>query len=352
MVTIDVHDAVPAERLAPWLAANVPATTGTVVVEQLSGGSSNLTFRVQAGDRAMVLRRPPLAGVLPTANDVLREHRVQGALAGTDVPGPTMIAACDDPDVIGSPFYVMELLDGVVYADASSVGHLTHNDARAASLELIDVLARLHAVDPTAVGLGSLGRPEGYLARQLARWQKQWELSKQRELATVDELSRRLEATLPAAPGAAIVHGDYSFNNTMWHRDEPARMLAVLDWEMATQGDPLTDLGMVLTYWGPIGERMWRARGAQPHRASSGFASADELVERYAASSGRDLDHLDFYLVLAAFKLAVISEGARARQGLTDPEGARRTSETVEDVLGLALDVADRSSVPALRGRP
>jgi aminoglycoside phosphotransferase (APT) family kinase protein len=237
-----------------------------------------------------------------------------------------------------------------VYANAASVAHLTESDARAASFELIDVLARLHAVDPAVVGLADLGRPDGYLERQLARWRKQWDLSKQRELSEIDELSRRLDAALPASSRAAIVHGDYSFNNTMWRAHEPDRMVAVLDWEMATQGDPLADLGMVLAYWGDVGARMWRDRGTQPHRANPGFASADDLVARYEASSGRDLEHLDFYIVLAAYKLAVIAEGARARLGATDPEGARRTNQTVADIATLTLEIADGSSVAALRG--
>jgi aminoglycoside phosphotransferase (APT) family kinase protein len=338
--------------LWPWLPEHVDGAGDEVQVDQLAGGSSNLTFRVRSGGRDLVLRRPPAGRVLATANDVLREHRVQAALAGSGVPVANMVAACDDAEVIGAPFYLMEHLDGIVYADANAVAHLTETDARAASDELVDVLARLHTVDPGAVGLADLGRPEGFVARQVERWCTQWEASRQREVGDVEVVAQRLRHALPPRSRAGIVHGDYSFNNTMWHRDEPARMQAVLDWEMATLGDPLTDLGMLVTYWGPVGELLWRARAPQAHRANAGFPDADTLVERYARTTGVDADAIDFYRVLATFKLAVISEGAHARLVASGapPERARHAGETVEALAAAALDLADRSSSPALRG--
>src|SRR5260221_477887 len=217
---------------------------------------------------------------------------VQPALAGPDVPVPAMVAECRGPSVIGAPFYLMRTLDGVVYADAACVSHLSDADAADASDDLVDVLARLHAVDADAVGLGDLGRPDGFLERQVGRWCTQWDKSKQRELPAIDEVAARLRAALPASPPSAIVHGDYSFNNTMWSRAQPGHMLAVLDWEMATLGDPFTDLGMLVTYWGPVGELLWHDREPQAHRANAGFPSADALIERYARSSGRSLDHI------------------------------------------------------------
>jgi aminoglycoside phosphotransferase (APT) family kinase protein len=265
---------------------------------------------------------------------------VQAALAGTDVPVPRVVAHCDDPDVIGAPFYLMGRLDGVVYADADAVSHLTPADARAATDELVDVLARLHAVDPAAVGLADLGRPSGFLERQLRRWKTQWERSTRRDSPTIDEVAARLARALPTEQPPAIVHGDYSFNNTMWQQDRPARMQAVLDWEMSTLGDPLTDLGMLVTYWGPAGELLWRRRAPQPHRANPGFPGGDALVERYAAASGRPLDHLGFYRVLAAYKLAVITEGAAARFAATDPERAAGTERVTDQVATAALDLA------------
>lgn len=344
--------AVPVERFGAWMSAVMPDVTGRVQVDPLAGGSSNLTFRIRAGARDLVLRRPPLGRVLETANDVLREHRVQSALAGTGVPVPTMVARCDDTDVIGAPFYLMEMLDGVVYADAGAVSHLGHDDARDATYELVDVLARLHAVDAHQVGLGDLGRPAGFAARQVRRWRKQWESAKQRELHAIDEVADRLERSVPAETRTGLVHGDYSFNNTMWHHDEPSRMQAVLDWEMATLGDPLTDVGMLVTYWGPVGELLWRNRAPQPHRANPGFPPADALLERYAATSGSHIDDIDFYRVLATFKLAVISEGAHARLARTNTHRAATARVTVNELAAAALDTAANSAIAGLRGRP
>ncbi|MBV8950339.1 MAG: phosphotransferase family protein, partial [Actinobacteria bacterium] len=305
----------------------------------------------RCGPHDLVVRRPPLGPVLETANDVLREHRVQAALAGSGIPVARMVASEDDPTVLGAPFYVMEMLDGVVYSDADAVRHLDIAEARDATWELIDTLARLHAVDPQQVGLGDLGRPDGFTARQVRRWQRQWGAAKQRELPAIDEVAARLERAVPVDDGPAIVHGDYSFNNTMWHRDQPARMQAVLDWEMATLGDALTDVGMLATYWGPVGELLWRNRVAQPHRANPGFPDVDAVLERYARTSGRDLEAIDFYRVLATFKLAVISEGAHARVARAAPERAPAVRATVDTLAAAALDLAAASSLPELRGR-
>lgn len=347
----DAATAIPPRTFVPWLTAALPDAGGAVRIEQLSGGSSNLTFRVRCGEHDLVLRRPPLGRVLETANDVLREHRVQAALAGTGIPVARMVACSDDLEVIGAPFYLMEMLDGAVYDDADAVGHLDEDDARDATWELVDVLAGLHDVDATQIGLADLGRPDGFAARQVRRWRRQWEASKQRELPVIDELATRLERAVPVETRHGIVHGDYSFNNTMWHRAEPARMQAVLDWEMATLGDPLTDVGMLATYWGSVGELLWRNRTPQPHRGNPGFPDTDALLERYATTSGHDLDDIDFYRVLATFKLAVISEGAHARLAKVAPERAPRVRATVDDLAAAALDLAGGSSIAALRGR-
>ncbi len=193
------------------------------------------------------------------------------------------------------------------------------------------------------MGLGDLGRPDGFLERQVGRWCTQWDKSKQRELPAIDEVAARLRAALPASPPSAIVHGDYSFNNTMWSRAQPGHMLAVLDWEMATLGDPFTDLGMLVTYWGPVGELLWHDREPQAHRANAGFPSADALIERYARSSGRSLDHIEFYRVLATFKLAVISEGAHARLAASGASAERlaATDATVTALAEAALEQFD-----------
>ncbi|HET7652435.1 MAG TPA: phosphotransferase family protein [Acidimicrobiales bacterium] len=330
------------DRLAAWL--RVPAES--VRIEQLSGGSSNLTYLVEADGDRLVLRRPPLSHVLATAHDVGREYRVQSALGAAtacDVPVPRMVAWCDDESVIGAPFYVMEWLDGVVYADANAVAHLSDGDARAATDRLVDVLVALHAVDVDAVGLGDLGRRRGFVARQVARWRTQWSRSRADGPSVVDDVGDRLGRWAEGLTDDAstLVHGDFSFNNTLWSRTAPAELLAVLDWEMATLGDPLTDLGMLTAYWGRAGELMWRNRAPQAHRANTGFPPAEVLVDRYVAGSGRDAVDLGHYEALAVYKLAVIVAGAAARlagQGAADRAASART--LTEELATLALDLS------------
>jgi aminoglycoside phosphotransferase (APT) family kinase protein len=346
-----VAEAVPIGALSNWISANVAAAQGTIVVSHLSGGSSNLTFRVRDDANDWVLRRPPLGAFLATANDMGREFRVQQGLARSEVPVAQTVALCDDPDIIGAPFYLMEFVDGIVYSDADAVAHLDPQQALAATDELIDVLARLHSVDFEAAGLGQLGKPIGFLERQVNRWCTQWEKSKQQELSAIDEVARRLNRSIPAHTDSAIVHGDYSFNNTMWSRSNPSTMVAVLDWEMSTLGDPLTDLGMVSVYWEAAGELMWRNRSPQPHRVNTGFPGVDHLLARYEATSNRSLRDIDVYRVLAVFKLAVITEGAHARIRATRPdEDTAPIAATVAALADLALELADASSVPTLRG--
>jgi aminoglycoside phosphotransferase (APT) family kinase protein len=331
------------DRLAAWL--RLPPET--VRIEQLSGGSSNLTYLVDGGGERLVLRRPPASHVLATAHDVGREYRVQSALGadvGCGVPVPRMVAWCDDETVIGAPFYVMEWLDGVVYSDAGAVAHLSEDEARAATDRLVDVLVALHAVDVDAAGLGDLGRRGGFLARQVARWRTQWSRSRAGGPDVVDAVGDRLAAWAATADDAraqavSLVHGDFSFNNTMWSRDAPAQLLALLDWEMATLGDPLTDLGMLTAYWGRAGELMWRDRAPQAHRANPGFPPVDVVVERYVAASGRDVDDLGLYEALALYKLAVIVAGAATRlAGQGAVERAASARSLTEELATLALD--------------
>ncbi len=336
-------EAVDPGALGAWLAAHVDGASGGVRVDQLAGGSSNLTFRVRDDANDWVLRSPPLRHVLATAHNMKREYTVQTALRGTDVPVPRTVALCNDESVIGRPFYLMDRLDGIVFAVADDVTHLTADQALAATEELVDVLARLHAVDPAAVGLDGFGRPAGFIERQVHRWIAQWETSKQRDLPEIDQVAQLLLAHLPPEGAPAIVHGDYSFNNTMFRRDDPARMLAVLDWELSTLGDPLTDVGMLAVYWSEVGELLWRHRSPQPHRGHPGFPSVDVVVGRYAATSGRDVRHLDFYRALATFKLACIAEGSHARRVKSGETGRIAEADAaVRSLAGLALDAATR----------
>jgi aminoglycoside phosphotransferase (APT) family kinase protein len=279
-----------------------------------------------------------------------REYKVLAALAGTDVPVPALVAFCDDTSVNDAPFYVMEKVDGVILRNAADIAGVAPDDLRRCSEQLVDVLVAIHAVDYSAVGLGDFGHPDGYVERQVRRWGEQWERSKTRELPSVDELSRRLRAAIPTSPPPTIVHGDYRLDNTMLAPDDAGRIIAVLDWEMATLGDPLADLGLFLIYWARD-EAQTGVVGATTS-TDKGFLSRDAIVERYANESGRDLSALDFYEALASFKLAIILEGIHARylMGKTVGDGFEHIGSMVEVMVQAALDAASRSSLPALRG--
>ncbi|HEU5302839.1 MAG TPA: phosphotransferase family protein [Acidimicrobiia bacterium] len=337
-------------RLRPWFASHVEdAEDAPLHAELIAGGRSNLTYAITQGPRTWVLRRPPLGHVVATAHDMAREHRVISALAGSEVPVPRAFAFCDDTAVNDAPFYVMERVDGRILRSPEDMSDLSDADATRISHALVDTLARLHAVDYDAAGLGDFGRPDGFLARNVARWGKQWEANKTRELPTLDEVARRLDAALPESGPAAIVHGDYRLDNTMLALDDPGRIVAVLDWEMSTLGDPLTDLGLFLVYWGvDAGPAIGSGAGIA---SAPGFLSRDAIVERYAEQSGRSVEHLDFYLAFAMYKLAIILEGINARflMGKTLGEGFGAMGEMVAQLVDAALAVTDGSSDPALR---
>ncbi|MEU5994795.1 phosphotransferase family protein [Spirillospora sp. NPDC047418] len=299
----------------------------------VDGGRSNLTYEVSDGRGSWIVRRPPLGHVLATAHDMAREYRVMTALAGTAVPVPATYALCEDPDVIGAPFYVMEMVEGTPYRSAAELAPL--GPARVARIadRMIDTLVDLHGVDPASAGLAGFGRPEGFLARQVRRWKKQLDASFSRELPAAGELHALLEANLPAESAHAIVHGDYRLDNLLV--DSRDRIAAVLDWEMATLGDPLTDLALLLVYMG----RGAPVPGARDAAAAPGFPAPDEVVARYAERSGRDLSSIGFYVALACFKLAVISEGIHYRyiHGQTVGQGFGAVGAAVEPLLRSGL---------------
>jgi aminoglycoside phosphotransferase (APT) family kinase protein len=347
---VTTPEGVDLERLRGYFTDHVPGASGAPLsAELIAGGRSNLTYRVTDGEHAWVLRRPPLGHVLPTAHDMAREYRVLRALADTDVPVPRALAFCEDADLNGAPFYVMELIDGVILRTADELAVLSPDQAAACSRQLIDVLARLHSIDYNAIGLGDFGHPDGFLERNVRRWGEQWQRSKTRELPGVDELARRLTAAMPESGPPAIVHGDYRLDNTMLAPDDPSRIVAVLDWEMSTIGDPLSDVGLFLLYWGHHEGAVvspWAVTGVP------GVLSRDEVIARYAQQSGRTIDTLDFYVVLASYKLAVILEGINARfqMGKTLGEGFDTIGVMVTGLVDAALEIANQSSIAALRG--
>jgi aminoglycoside phosphotransferase (APT) family kinase protein len=350
-VTAGGPEGVDLESLRKFFAGHVEGADGRPLsAELIAGGRSNLTYTITAGEREWVLRRPPLGHVLPTAHDMAREYRVITALADTDVPVPRTYALCEDTDVNGAPFYVMERVHGRILRTGDDLTTLTPDEAAACSRVLVDVLASIHAVDYEAVGLDDFGRPDGFMERQLRRWNQQWERSNAGELPEIDDLARRLRNALPESGPPTIVHGDYRLDNTMLAPDDAGRIAAVLDWEMSTLGDPLADVGLFLLYWGQSEAQVIATGQAIDEQA--GFASRDEIVDMYAKATGRDLDNLDFYVVFAFYKLAIIVEGiaARYRMGKTLGEGFEHMGEMVKSLVNEALEQADRSTIPALRG--
>lgn len=299
--------------LRVWLDAEAPGlVVGELSASLITGGKSNLTYSVTDGTSEYVVRRPPLGHVLATAHDMSREYRVMAALADTDVPVPAMHALCEDSAVIGSPFYVMEKVEGFPYNRAKDLEPLGPERTQAITERMVDTLAALHSVDYAAVGLSDFGRPEGYLGRQLSRWKKQLASSQSRELSGMDELIAALDAKLPAESGATIVHGDFRLDNVLV--DESDQVTAVLDWEMSTLGDPLADVALLLAYQ-QMGELSGGANPAAVTDAplAPGYLSREEIVARYTAATGRDVSHLGFHVGLAFFKLAVILEGIHYR---------------------------------------
>jgi aminoglycoside phosphotransferase (APT) family kinase protein len=280
--------------------------------EAIQGGRSNLTYTVTdtAGTR-LILRRPPLHGVLESAHDMGREYRIIAALAQSDVPVPPTVGYEPDPEVSGAPFYVMAYVAGEVIRDvATAQRSLTEETRAVAGEEVIDVLVQLHAIDPDEVSLGDLARRDGYLERQLRRWHRQLETARTRELPLLDEVHRRLLGAVPEQGPATIVHGDYRLDNLIVDPTS-GRIRAVLDWELTTLGDPLADVGLLQVYWSEPGDDtpvLLEAPTSVP-----GFPSRHELAERYAERSGRDLSDLQYYVAFGYWKLACILEGVYGR---------------------------------------
>ncbi|MFD5580651.1 phosphotransferase family protein [Streptomyces pseudogriseolus] len=306
------------DRLRALLERERPSLLGGPLSGRLiEGGRSNLTYTVTDGAATWVVRRPPLGHVLATAHDMRREHRVISALHPTSVPVPRPVLLCEDEEVLGAPFYVMEYVEGTPYRTAGQLVPLGPERTRKAVLNLVDTLVELHAVDPAEVGLEDFGRPEGFLDRQLRRWGKQLDASRNRELAGIDELHAALGRALPASPAPAVVHGDYRLDNALISDDESVR--AVLDWEMSTLGDPLTDLGLLVMYSSPLG---MPDSPVSTTAEAPGHPAPAELIERYAARSGRDVTAVSWYTAFAWFKLAVILEGIHYRYTLGQTVGA------------------------------
>jgi aminoglycoside phosphotransferase (APT) family kinase protein len=328
-------------RLEPWLRARLPGADGALSVRQFFGGKANLTYLLRFGEQEFVLRRPPLGPIPPGAHDMRREHRVLAALHRCFPLAPRSLLLCEDESIIGAVFIVEERRHGFVIRDdipPEFAGRPQLN--RRIGEALVDALADLHLVPPAAVGLADLGRPAGYVERQLAGWTRRWKAAQGGDEAAraaalwqpvLDWLGRRL----PASGGAALLHNDYRLDNCLLDAADPARLTAVLDWDMCTQGDPLADLGYVLNYWvEPGDDPAWREIAAMP-TWREGFPSRQAAIERYAARTGFAVDAVGWHQVFAAFKLAVIIQQIYIRyvRGQTQDQ---RFRHYYRRVLGLA----------------
>src|SRR3954451_5255832 len=327
-----VDEAIDQPKLEDWFAREIDGATAPLAFDRISGGRWNLTYGVtDSAGRCWALRRPPLGKRLASAHDMAREHKILAALGPTNVPVPPVVALCADDSVNGAPFYVMEFVDGpILRTRQEAEAAFEAGDRQLIGERVVDTLVDIHAVDPEEIGLGDLGKREDYVARQLHRWQGQWEKSKTRELPVVDEVHDRLVARIPEQGPATIVHGDYRLDNMIL--SDSGEVAAVVDWELCTLGDPLADVGMLMVYWAEEGDEFTSLLDAAT--TAPGFPKRDELKARYAEVSGRDLPELDYYVALGYWKLAVILECVFARYaagqyGTTD-EGFQEFARIVE----------------------
>ncbi|WP_428398728.1 phosphotransferase family protein [Nocardia fluminea] len=322
--------------LEQFLRAAGVEVRGELRVELISGGRSNLTFSAADDVSRWVVRRPPVAGLTPSAHDMAREYTVTSALQASAVPVARTIAFDATGSALGAPMTVVEFVDGTVFRDQDDLAALTDEQVDASVGALVRVLADLHAVDPVAVGLESFGRPTGFVTRQVKLWASQWERVKTRELPDVATLHAALAAAIPPETSASIVHGDFRIDNTILDSADPETVRAVVDWELSTLGDPLTDVALMCVYRSPIFDMIL---GTSAAWTSPRLPSADALAQAYATASGRELDNWGFYLALANFKLGIIGEGIthRAHQGSDTGSAADRAAEATAEFMAAGL---------------
>ena len=323
------------DRLGAWLSSTVPGAGATLSATLIAGGKSNLTYRVTDGDSSWIVRRPPVGELLATAHDMSREYRMMSALAPTAVPVPVMYGFCDDTSVLGAPFYVMAEIDGTPYRQAAELKDLGAERTRLISERLVDTLVAVHSVDPASVGLTDFGRPEGFLGRQVGRWHKQFLAARTRDLPVMEQLYQALSGRVPADSAPGIVHGDYRLDNVLF--DSGDRPAAVIDWELATIGDSLTDLALMVAYG-----RLAASGNGEVSDVSEapGFLSEQEIIDRYRVGIDRPLGDFGFYLGLAFFKMAGIFEGIHYRyvNGQTVGDGFSFAGDAVHFLLDAGLN--------------
>jgi aminoglycoside phosphotransferase (APT) family kinase protein len=332
------------ESLDAYLRAHFPDERGPLDVKQFPSGHSNLTYSVRFGSRECVLRRPPFGSKVKSAHDMGREFRVLSKLHTVYSQAPEVLLYCDDETVLGAPFYLMKPIHGVILRrnPPSSLDFIAEI-ARRLSESFVDNLARLHSLDYQSIGLGDLGKPEGYLERQVRGWTERYYGSRTHEFPEVERIVSWMKEHMPSTSGAALVHNDYKYDNLVLDPSDITKIIGVLDWEMCTIGDPLTDLGTALAYWidaddpEPLQKIRW---GPTTHPGSMTRA---QLVERYAQETGRNVSHMDFYVVFARFKVSVIVQQIyyRYHQGLTKDERFAAMPAVVESLLRASLHCAE-----------
>jgi aminoglycoside phosphotransferase (APT) family kinase protein len=326
-------------------------------IEQFPGGHSNLTYLIRFGDQEFILRRPPVGPVAPTAHDMPREYKLLSVINPLFPLAPRPVLLCEDPGIIGVPFYLMERRRGFIvrFAVPEQIGD-DLGLRRRLSEAVVDTLVALHAVDIEASGIVQIGKPAGFVARQVRGWAERWNRSKTGELAEMDRVIQWLvdrippeSATTPTPP-PTIVHNDFKLDNLMLDENDPARVVAVLDWEMCTVGDPLVDVGLLLTYWtmkGRGAEGEDRNRSLRAVTNGPGWLTREEIIARYEAGAGRDLSRISFYETFARFKVAVIIQQIYFRyvQGQTHDERFRNFDGLVKELSVEALELAERSGI-------
>src|ERR1700757_4521053 len=321
---------------------------GQLRAELISGGRSTLTFHVRDNASSWVLRRPPLHGLTPSAHDMVREYKVVAALQDTPVPVARTIALCEDDSVLGAPFQIVEFVAGQVVRRRAQLEALSHTVIDGCVDSLIRVLVDLHSVDPKAVGLADFGKPNGYLERQVRRWGSQWELVRlpdgHRD-SDVERLRSGLRQSIPQQSRTSIVHGDYRIDNTILDIDDPTWVRAVVDWELSTLGDPLSDAALMCVYRDPALDLIVNAQAAW---TSPLLPTADELADRYSLVAGLPLAHWEFYMALAYFKLAIIAAGIDFRRRMSDLAGGKDSEDVPEVVAPLiSRGLAELAKLPS-----
>ena len=338
----ETDEGIDVPRVEAWFAENAGDVELPLSFERISGGRSNLTYSVtDAAGRRWALRRPPLGKRLASAHDMGREFRIISALQGTAVPVAPAVGLSEEGE---DPFYVMGWVEGPILRSINEATVFPDpGDRRAIGERVVDTLVAIHSVDPDEVGLGELAKKEDYVARQLHRWQGQWEKQHTRELPLVDEVHDHLAARIPEQGPATIVHGDYRLDNMIL--SPGGEVAAVVDWELCTLGDPLADVGLLLVYWGEEGDEFTAL--INPATAAEGFPSRDAVRQHYAERSGRDVSEIDFYVALGLWKLAIILEGVFARYaagqyGSAEDSGAAEFGRTVERLVEAAAEAEGR----------